>query len=180
MDSTSLYWASATGAVTALAKTGGTPTILANAANAFVLAVDDTNVYWIGPPTAGKGAISTVAKSGGAATKLADMANRVDRIAVDATSVYWTGADVGKVPKAGGPPTILAQGINDGRVIAVGPRAVYTESQMRIIAVPIGGGPWVETPAGGGPTVLALDDAALYWAVDFERRGALMRLPLCP
>ncbi len=104
---------------------GGAVTTLAQAATA-VIAVDATNVYWVG-----NGYVATVPFGGGTPTEVAgsgvDWSDTPQGIIVDATNVYWTSTNgnIEKVPIGGGSVTRLATGQSRPRGIAVDATSVY-------------------------------------------------------
>lgn len=150
-NSAALFWTDDTdGVVMKLQLAGGTPITLAGgqsentASSPEAIAIDSTNVYWT---DAGDGTTGTVMKEpigGGVATTLASGQDDLGaafqpgggnrRMAVDSTSVYWTGdmqtdasdanGTVVKVPTAGGTPTTLFSGPETGS-IAVDSTSVY-------------------------------------------------------
>lgn len=110
---------------------GGNAAVIAAGQNfPFSLAVDSANVYW--SSARGTGAVLKMPLVGGAPTTLASSTG-LNRIAVDATTVYFT-APVGgspndgsvvSVPIEGGPTTTLADGQSAPEGIAVDATSVY-------------------------------------------------------
>jgi hypothetical protein len=105
-------------------------------------------------------------------------------IAVDATSVYWTGSDPSPMPgqnswgwvlscAVGGcnqTPTIVASGQDDPTGVAAGPTGVYWTmySTGQVANCPVAGagcgvGPTTLATGQVGPSGIAVDDANVYW-----------------
>jgi hypothetical protein len=194
---------------------GGTPTVLA-AGQAYptAIAADATSVYWTNggsgtcpptnpsctpPPT---GTVMKIPIDGGTPTTLASGQNNPQRIAIDATNVYWTNegspgqgsapsntdGTVMQVPIGGGAPTMLASRQFLLGLIAVDATSVYfavdvspgntTMFSGAILKVPIGGGT-VTTVASGQyePGGLSVAGANVYWSVPYlnSTPGALLK-----
>jgi hypothetical protein len=97
---------------------------------AYVLLMDDTDLYVAadsGPGTT-EGAVLKVPKYGGVPLTLATLQSPPLRIAMDATSVYFTDVDMGtvsKVSKSGGAPVVVASGQARPVAIAVDDESIY-------------------------------------------------------
>ncbi len=92
------------GKVRELARFVGTPNhIVFDAETVYVLSI---GVYGDTAIDTKLGAIIAVSKAGGPLVVLADHLTRIDNLAIDATSVYWTGNDGSfwSVPKSGHKP----------------------------------------------------------------------------
>jgi hypothetical protein len=141
--------------------------------------------------------VMKVPLGGGAITTLVSTGGYSLSIAVDATSVYWTGnRTVMSVPKGGGSPTTLASKLCFPLGLVVDTTTVYLESGgcadagrpdltvEDVMSIPKGGGTLPTllslTAPNAGP--LAVDSTSLYWP-DFHCpshrglcSGAVMRL----
>ena len=93
-------------------------------------------------------------------------------IAIDATSVYFTeteGGRVVKVPIGGGAPVVLAAGQSEPTGIVVDAANVYWTTQgsnsgNSVMKVPIGGGAPITLASGQGtPFGVAVDATSVYW-----------------
>jgi hypothetical protein len=179
VDGISVYWANhgsgsgSDGSIMQVSPSGGPISTIASGQNGpTALAVDASSAYW----TASDG-VMTVALTGGTPVKLwsPTVGDRQPiAIAVDATSVYWltrsTGAPNGTVmsaPKAGGPATTLASGLNGNYAITVDNLYVYWAMQDTVMEVPLAGGTPVTLIAMGGGTppyqAMAVDAVNVYW-----------------
>lgn len=137
VDADNVYWTEygIGGKVRKSAFGSGTVTTLVSQEDyAGPIAVDSTDVYWLGG-----GALKKIGKNGGTVTILATGPGY--NLALDATYVYWvayidgfpSSAEVRKVAKNGGPATTLAKiaNISNYYGIAVdGTNVYWTESTM--------------------------------------------------
>lgn len=102
-------------------------------------------------------------------------------IAIDATNVYFTDAmgingKVSRVPKAGGPLTVLASGLELPGAVAVDATDVYVLTFDHLLRVPIAGGVFTNIGTGGaGYARIVLDNDTIYWT-DGTLGGALRRM----
>jgi hypothetical protein len=139
VDAGNVYWTEygIGGKVRKSAFGGGTVTTLVSQEDyAGPIAVDSTDVYWLGG-----GALKKIGKNGGTVTILATGPGY--NLALDATNVYWvvyidgfpSSVEVRKISKNGGPVTTLAKiaNISNYYGIAVdGTNVYWTESTMAI------------------------------------------------
>jgi len=100
-------------------------------------------------------------------TLSASTAGAAFNIAVDATTVYWTGRDgttgtLMKVPVGGGTATTLATGPSPFNALAIDATTVYFAS-ADILSVPIVGGAPTTLVAGYPAGGLAVDATSVYW-----------------
>jgi hypothetical protein len=113
-DANNIYWTDpGDDTINAASKSTGQRTVLAHATSGW-MAVDDTDVYWMGAAEAGTGALR-VPKIGGAVTQVTGSTS-ADEIGVDATTLVWRASQsFYSVPKSGGSPTLIAtvQGAQD-------------------------------------------------------------------
>jgi hypothetical protein len=140
VDATRLYWAGTDG-VRASPLSGGTPVTLASGPSGQVpvrqvpVTVDASNIYWwnecVAPGSCNGDALMKAPLSGGAPITLASGQVLPGRIAVDATSVYWTTGGTGSngtvmsVPLGGGTPTTLASGLIAPGGVAIDSTNIY-------------------------------------------------------
>jgi hypothetical protein len=132
VDDSNVYWTvtgPGVGSVNMLAKTGGTPRLIASGLNfPSSIAVDSTNVYWTNN---GGGTVMMAPIAGGSATTVASGQSFPFGIAVDSENIYWTnngtssGGTVMKVPITGGTPTAIASGQNFPMGITLDQTNVY-------------------------------------------------------
>jgi hypothetical protein len=106
VDQGAVFWTdAANGTVMKVAKSGGTPIMLADGQAApSSIAVDACHVYWANPLGA---AVMRVRKSGGM-PELVSQADEPKNLVLDDGNVYWleTGGKIQKAPKAGGAKTL--------------------------------------------------------------------------
>jgi hypothetical protein len=132
VDDTNVYWTvtgPGVGSVMMLAKTGGTPRVIASGLNfPSDIAVDSTNVYWTNN---GGGTVMMAPIAGGPPTTVASGQSFPFGIAVDSENIYWTnngtssGGSVMKVPITGGTPVVIASGQNFPMGITLDQTNVY-------------------------------------------------------
>lgn len=140
-----------------------TPVVIAADQRADGIAVDGASVYWT------NGNLDTVVKvglGGGTPTTLASGQTVPQKMAVDATHVYFirTGSTIVKVPLAGGTPVVLSTGNAVARDIAVDATHVYWGTSSRIVKLPIAGGTEVTLATGQDePFGIAVDATNVYW-----------------
>jgi hypothetical protein len=172
-------------------------TVATNQVNPQVVAVDDTNIYWINSTNIDAG-LWKASKSGGAPIEVATLNGGGSGLVVDATSAYWTMYDddydyyagVQTVPLGGGLPEVLVSNQPRAAGLAAMGDALYWINQGHglqnyadgeVLTVPKEGG----TPlvlASGQPELghVAVDDANVYWTVNsvwtFES-AALRKVP---
>lgn len=106
---------------------GGASEQLASAPYSDYLALDATNLYWDTRNSAsGPGSVWTVPKAGGVAVALAAALNGM-ALAVDDTYVYWADnlSNVSRVPKKGGPTTVLFPNERNARALAIDELCIY-------------------------------------------------------
>lgn len=103
------------GEIARVAKQGGPVEVIADGlGSAFLVAVDDTHVYFAFLEGTDRHAIARVPKTGGMPEILVHDADPVTQLAVDETHLYYTQGDAGlvmRVEKAGGIPEQLAAGL---------------------------------------------------------------------
>jgi hypothetical protein len=103
VDSTNVYFTTADGKIWQVAKSGGTPLLLASDGGnePWGIAVDDNAVYYVStPPGANVSKVESVPIGGGCVTTLASGLSFAVAVAVDSTGVYFTTlGTVMKVPK---------------------------------------------------------------------------------
>ncbi len=186
-DSTSLYFYSSSSGLNKVAKDNnpngnGIINLTTNiqppmAAPSTWMAVDSSNVYWVGG-SSGNGSVQKISINGGTVTTLASGLPSPVSIAVDSNNVYWTDRTglVSKVPVNSGPVTTLYDGSSFGAAplgIAVDNGNVYWGEAELSGSVFTGGaikkisvnGLTVTTLASGltSPTDLTVDSQNVYW-----------------
>ena len=141
-------------------KSGGTPEFLTTLPGGEgAVAVDATHVYWA---NAGSGDVNRVPKAGGTVELLGSSSEPLG-LALDADNVFWTDSTDGtvmQVPKTlAAPPTILASGIDDARLLTLDAENLYV--------VGSNGDAFRASLAGGGATQIGMGSTGLWsgWGI---------------
>lgn len=179
-----LYWAEfgAPGRVLWRPWGAATPVTLAELAQAGVtsVSVDEAAAYFT--VQSGTSSVRRTPLDGGgdAGEVLVDSLKSAWGLAIDATHVYFTeqnGGTLKKIPKGGGPVTVLATNLD-------GPRSVIVDGEFAYVAefaltghvyrIPItgldGGAPTLMASNQGHPIGLTQDKDFLYWANNTDGR----------
>ena len=133
-----------------------------------VLGLDSTYVYW-----SHDGVVLRVPKAGGAIEDFAKSwgAENVKTLVSDDEYVYFNGLDsrMTKIPRRGGPPTVLTSG--ELGPVAIDATDIYIaeEGAGTIGRLPKSGGNWravvsVDAPGHGRTEILTLQGDYVYWA----------------
>jgi hypothetical protein len=183
LDDTDVYSVDPAGTVVACPKSGCTvpPRMIASGTGTMGIAVDDTNVYWVGS------GVYAAPKAGGAATTLTE-AGAPYEVAVDAAYVYWTDNDgpVWRVAKAGGTPQKIADTTSQNSFQPMGiavdcANAYFLTSDGKVWQVPKDGSaqPVVLASDGGNePWGIATDAANVYYAANGPGGGGVESVPI--
>lgn len=97
VDQQQVFYASGSGTLDSILRTGGSRTHLASAPEASAVAIDDASIYFIEGATTGK--VLRVGKNGAALTVIAENQAGAGSIAVDGESVYWNNVAEGTIKK---------------------------------------------------------------------------------
>jgi hypothetical protein len=180
-DSTSIYWANgglSNGKVMKVAKTGGTPTLVASVDGAQKVVVQGSWAYVYGAP-AGPVTISRVPTSGGAPVTIGTSSGSFGgTLALDGTSAYWAdGQTVNKVPLAGGAaPGVIETTFGVWHIATDGVSVYSGGSTIAVTKTPVGGGGGTEFAKGAGDVIdIALDNTSVYWTS--VGQGAVIKAP---
>jgi hypothetical protein len=128
VDADAVYWTEWSGDVRRVPRTGGQSITIGHVPNAYTIAIDATDVFFVA-----SGTVHRVPKSGGEVKALFPGGEQgiglaPDGIAVDDTSVYFAslfGDAIYKVPKSGGTPAVVARGPQYPRSVALDDTCVY-------------------------------------------------------
>jgi hypothetical protein len=177
-DESKIYWFDPA-AISSMPAGGGAPTVLASLANdVFDLLLRSNEVLWAeatGNQLPRSGTIKSVPKTGGAPTVLGQTEDAPDRLAADASWIYWSEGGstaqpegygrIARVPASGGAAATVASGVSrESAPISVTDDYVFIGDRARIKRVPRAGGT-VETVAANLNRVesLVADGASVYW-----------------
>jgi hypothetical protein len=178
LGATNIYWTSGFGGLLMTGPLdGGGVTTLTSGAGVSGIAVDASNVYWVGGDETGNWVVKMALTGGGTPVTLASaQLGGPSFIAVDTENVYWTGGgngggepvsgSVAKVAIGGGTPTTLALDQDAPQNIVLDSTYVYWTNF-------VGGAVMRVAKTGGTPTTLAsgqslalglaVDGTSVYW-----------------
>ncbi len=183
-DDARLYVAaSKSGAIKAVDKSTGTPTILTSVPSPLGIAVDATAVYF----TTSAGLVGSVPKIGGAFTPLDQVTPApgcvLFDVVVTGTQLFYSNScslEIRELPKTGGSATVFAKAASSPFGLATDAFYLYwREGDMtstgRVMRKPLGGGA-EETLASGQPWArgLVLSDTQVFWSVGYVTGGLIM------
>lgn len=184
VDGEYVYWIGGGGVVGRVAVAGGTPEVIATAADhGFTqqMAVNTTHIYWVFYRYSGMaadGALLRVPIDGGAVETLATVDGRAYGVALDAANVYWSNSELDaimRLPLSGGSssPLVTTSNVINANV-QVDAANVYFNDVFtgRILKGSLGGGTATKLAEGNTPMTVAIDDNNVYW-VDTEDDGAV-------
>jgi hypothetical protein len=152
----------------------GPPSVVAATSGAWMVAVDDTRVYWTDSVGA---AVWSAPIGGGEPTLLAAGIVDATEIEVDAEAAYVTGLEATfRIPLAGGAPQALVWGA--GRGLAIDAIHLYVgAADGRVLRVAkTGGAALALARTELYPSDIAVDDTHVYW-VARSGDGELVRTP---
>lgn len=152
----------------------GPASVVAATPGAWMLAVDDSRVYWTDRASA---AVWSAPLAGGDATLLAEGIVEPTDIEVDADAVYVTALEATfRIPLAGGAPEALVWGA--GRGLAMDATHIYVgAADGRVLEVPkTGGAARALARTELYPSDIAVDHENVYWITRAES-GVLVRTP---
>lgn len=171
------------GDVRRVAKTGGTPEILATGfLHPAGIVLDDTTVYVADMGTFAVGAsgtdgvIRSLPKSGGSPVVLASGEQLPYAIALDETGVVWGNTSWGgingavrRIDKTGGVVTTLAANVDPETITALH-ASVFWQGELGIQTVPLNGGSVRTLTSRGrnGRGAFALDETGAYFDEDWQ------------
>ncbi len=150
------------------------------------LAVDTQNVYWIGDTT-----VQSVSLNGGTTRILVTGSNPTVAIAANATDIFWIEhvccvgdlpSRINKLPKGGGSPALVADGMYEAHTLALDSTTLYWgEGRFyflgRIAKAPISGGQPTTVLSGigkGATAGFAIGDTGIF-AAGYE---TIKRIPI--
>jgi hypothetical protein len=145
------------------------------------LVADATTLYWLDLGNGGNGSVNKMPLTGGTVTILAPSLNNPSRIALDATSVYWTdynGGLVNKLPIGGGTVTnLVTLGAPGAAGIALDTANVYF-AWGPVSTTSKSPGTYTNVTVGSDSAVLLTKDATnLYWTTTIGN-GSVRQMPI--
>ncbi len=143
-----------------------------------LLQAQGDSVFWLNEGgRMGPLGLFAVGKSGGKTVTLLEQPE-LSAMAVDATDVYFLApraGKLGKVPRTGGQPTILAEFEGTLRGMVIDDTDVYWAEDEGIHSVPKAGGKVKNVVAAALPDYLAVDGTSVYWYNSIA--GVISRAP---
>jgi hypothetical protein len=187
VDDSYVYWSEQMdGAIMKVALAGGASTTVASASLPWNIALDTTDVYWLGT------GVMKAPKSGGAATALTPETPSLPTagLAVNATNVYFTSgppggaSGVSSVPVGGGTVAVVSptsSSLTTPGPIAIDANRVYwADGSGNVYAAPLAGGAAVTlATCQDNVDAIAVDETSLYWLANGSA-GYVAKLPLPP
>jgi hypothetical protein len=183
VDATSVYWTT-NDTVAKAPLGGGTPTQIGAANEALGIAVDSSNAYFLENNGQAPASLDRVPLAGGTPAPVATVPLPMQGIALDNTNIYWidypqdgaggvTG-NVMKMPKAGGPQTVLATGGRMGGIALDATSVYWVDFDANAVrTVPIDGGdPVTLASATSIGAFIAVDSTSVYYWVTADRNDA--------
>ncbi len=198
VDATNIYWTNGTGEVRFMPVGGGqAATLFQETTNEQLgpIVSNGIDVYWASPQEGSIFMLPVNGPMGLQPTLIASGQNGIARLALDATSVYWTATSDGTIMKAplyGGRPVTLALLQSHPTGIAVDATNVYWTNYQgagtcalgSVMKVPITGGTPVTLASDQlFPDGIAVDATSLYWTTGVSQDltvfdGPIMKLEL--
>lgn len=168
IDNTYVYFGAApSSGISKVPKEGGDPVPLTTGVvPPSDIAVDSTNVYWLGNST-GTTQIMKVPKNGGTVATLATASPVCcGQIVLDASDLYWTEltGNVNKVPINGGPTTAILGKLSGAAGIAVDSAYIYwVEPGIAVKRMSLSGGQITILALGNVGSWIAISGSSIYW-----------------
>jgi hypothetical protein len=144
----------------------------------MAIVTDDRYVYWINDTP---NVIRRVPKTGGAVFDVGPILSPVQHgMAIDDAYVYAGSGEIDRVPKAGGSPSLVAQGENAAYGMTADATTFYwAEITGPVRSTPKTGGPVNDLAfAKGGATEVLTDGAFAYYTTWYPPNGGAWRVPI--
>jgi hypothetical protein len=173
VGTTNIYWSAAdpvpgTHDILRAPLTVAGTSVLATAGAIGAFALDSSALYYVNDGSNPNTVVARVSLADGSTTILGSTAvvGGGSSIAIDATSVYWTGGlgGVWKVPIVGGTPVVVSSGGSPSNITVDTARLYWTDGGS-VLSMALADGTPVALAAGqNGPSYLVVDATNAYWA----------------